>query len=357
MQPDRTMKYASADDAPALPTGCSFDAPDWYRLARCWFPVARSCDVDRALCAARLLDEPLVLYRIEGTVVVARDACPHRGVPLSIGHADEGGVRCAYHGLLFGPAGRCAEIPSQPGLPGPERLQLHTYPALERFGLIWTCLWPDEGAAPDLPDVPLWDAPRVNRTVCPAFRVACFAGRQLEGFIDVAHFAWVHAATFADPAQRDVPDYRVTEHERGFTADYVSTVGNYSRVSGLHAPTGFQWLRHYEVHLPFCATLTIHFPEDERLVVGNFATPASALETHLFAPIVQTFNLDQPAEQIHAFNAQVFEEDRRLAETQRPRNLPLDVRAEAHIPADRSALAYRRGLSRLQYGRFFEDRP
>ncbi len=35
-----------------------------------------------------------------------------------------------------------------------------------------------------------------------------------------------------------------------------------------------------------------------------------------------------------------------MVETQRPERLPLDPTLEAHIPADRSSIAYRRGLKR-----------
>lgn len=36
-----------------------------------------------------------------------------------------------------------------------------------------------------------------------------------------------------------------------------------------------------------------------------------------------------------------------MVETQRPERLPLDLTLEAHIPADRSSIAYRRGLKKI----------
>ncbi len=42
-----------------------------------------------------------------------------------------------------------------------------------------------------------------------------------------------------------------------------------------------------------------------------------------------------------------------MVENQRPETLPLDLTTEAHIPADRSSIAYRRGLKRLGFGEFF----
>ena len=52
-------------------------------------------------------------------------------------------------------------------------------------------------------------------------------------------------------------------------------------------------------------------------------------------------------------NLRVFEEDRLMVESQQPESLPLDFGPEAHIPADRSSMAYRGGLKRMGFGPFF----
>lgn len=105
----------------------------------------------------------------------------------------------------------------------------------------------------------------------------------VEGFLDVAHFAWIHTDTFADPDNQQVPDYTPQETPFGFVADYWSSVGNYPASSDFRAPEGFQWLRHFEMHLPFTATLTIHFPADAKLVIMNAASPVSSRVTRMFA--------------------------------------------------------------------------
>jgi len=336
-----------------LPAPCSFEPGDWPILARHWYPIAHCAAVGAAPYKAMLLDEPLVVYRVHGAVVVARDICPHRGVPLSLGTHDDEGIICAYHGLRYGAEGRCNRIPSAPAQRIPAKLKLYTYPAVERYGLIWTCLLPTEGAAPDLPAMPHWDEAEFQQIVCPTFEVAGFAGRQVEGFIDVAHFAWIHTATFADPEKPEVESYTTVETPQGFYADYRSRIGNYPIGVEGKAPPGFEWLRHFEVHLPFTATLTIHFPEEGRLVIMNAASPVSARKTRLFAPIARNFDKQLPIEDVYAFNLRIFEEDRRIVESQRPERLPLDPTFEIHIPADASSIAYRRGLKRMGLGRFF----
>ncbi|MBL7488280.1 aromatic ring-hydroxylating dioxygenase subunit alpha [Frankia sp. AgB1.9] len=393
-----------------LPTDCSFEPDDWAILAQHWYPVALSREVGDQPVAARLLDERLVIYRAGAEVVVARDICPHRGVPLSMATGDGQSIACAYHGLRFGPAGACVAIPAHPQAKIPARMALTTFPAVERYGLVWTCLAPVRGAgravglrdgdrrpgsaAEDgddgtaggraggtagdtargrergtddgtaggtdngtacgtaIPRMPHWDEPGFQRVTCPPFDVAAFAGRQVEGFLDVAHFAFVHTATFGDPNDTEVPEYSPAPTENGFVADYWSTVGNYPH-GGRQGEPGFRWLRHFEAHLPFTATLVVHFPGEGRLSIMNAASPVSARRTRMFAPIAKNFDTGQPDQEIFDFNLRIFEEDRAIVEAQRPENLPLDPRIEVNIPADRSSVAYRRGLRALGLSHFF----
>lgn len=335
------------------PPSCTFEAPDWQILARHWYPIALASEVGPAPVAATLLDETLIAFRVKGTLLVARDVCPHRGVPLSLGSHDAEGIICRYHGLRYGVEGRCNRVPASPHLPIPGRLKLHLYPSVERYGLIWTCLAPEAEVAPNVPAMPHWDEPEFQQIVCPTIDINCFAGRQLEGFLDVAHFGFVHAATFGDPDNLEVPAYVPKITAAGFQVDYRSTIGNYPIGNDDRAPSGFQWLRHFEAHLPFTATLTIHFPDEGRLVIMNAASPVSARKTRLFAPIARNFDKHIPVAEVHAYNLKVFEEDRLIVETQKPERLPLDLSLEAHISADGSSIAYRRGLKRMGLGQFF----
>ena len=352
-----TLSVSAPQTAPVLPRECTFDAADWAILAQHWYPVALSREVTGAPLAVRLLDEPLVAYRVNGSVVVAGDICPHRGVPLSMGGGDGSGITCAYHGLRFGEGGACVHVPAHPTAKIPAKLNLRTYPAVERHGLVWTCLRPEpqhvaDPATAPIPPMPHWDDAGFQQINCPVVDIAAFAGRQLEGFIDVAHFGFVHKDTFGDPDDTFVPDYTPVPHERGFSVDYWSTVGNYPHGAKRGEP-GFQWLRHFDVHLPFTATLVIHFPGEARLSIMNAASPVSARRTRMFSPMARNFDTDQPLQDVYDFNLTIFEEDQAIVERQKPENLPLDPRLEVHIPADRSSIAYRRGLRELGLSHFF----
>ena len=151
---------------PNLPRDCTFDPHDWNILAQYWHPVAFSSDLGDTPLAVTLLDEPLVMFRSNGQAVAARDICPHRGAPLSRGWVENGQIVCPYHGLTYGGDGK-------------------------EHGGVST------------------DTAAVGR-----YHNAS-AGRQTEGSIDVAHFAWIHHGSFADRHNPVVPQYSVERRERG----------------------------------------------------------------------------------------------------------------------------------------------
>jgi phenylpropionate dioxygenase-like ring-hydroxylating dioxygenase large terminal subunit len=347
--------HSDIEGALRLPQNCTFAAEDWQILARHWYPIALVRELGSKPLATRLLDEPLVVYRAGDQTVVARDICPHRGVPLSRGTGSVKGVTCAYHGLQFGGGGRCIHVPAHPDRDIPARLNLTTYPSVERYGLIWTCLRPAGGqpAAGAIVDMPHWGESAFQQIVCPWIDINGFAGRQMEGFLDVAHFAFVHSATFGDSNNAEVPIYKTQPADYGFEAQYWSSVGNYPIGVTGRGVDGFRWLRHFRCHLPFTATLEIHFPGDDRLVIMNAASPVSAKVTRLFAPIARNFDKDLPVQDVYDFNQRVFEEDKAIVELQMPECLPLDPMMEAHIPADVSSMTYRRGLRGMGLSRFF----
>lgn len=344
------------EDLGDLPRGCTFDPADWHILARHWYPVALERDLDRTgLTGATLLDQRLVIYRVGADLVVANDICTHRGVPLTLGaNPDCKGVRCAYHGLQFGLGGKCVRVPAHPENAIPNKLHLQSYPAVVRYGLVWTCLRPEAGeSATPVPFMPHWDDEGYQQINVPPFDINGFAGRQIEGFLDIAHFAFIHTDTFADPDNPIVPAYETRKTDFGFEAEYWSTVSNYPNSLNLTAPEGFRWLRHFRAHLPFTAHLTVHFPADGRLSILNAASPVSARKTRLFCPIARNFDTEGPVQDVYDFNHQIFAEDAAMVEQQMPENLPLDPRLEGHIPADRSSINYRRGLREMGLSRFF----
>jgi phenylpropionate dioxygenase-like ring-hydroxylating dioxygenase large terminal subunit len=335
-----------------LPRECTFAESDWRVLAPFWYPVAHSREVTAKPLATRLLDERVVLYRLpDGSVVAARDICYHRGVPLSLGHVEGDEIVCRYHGLRYDRSGRCTCIPAHPGGVISPRLRLDIYPAQEKYGLVWVRLVDNGPLA--LPELVEWEDPDYLQVHLDSVEIKAAAGRQVEGFLDVSHFAFIHKDSFGESDNPVVPDYKVTRTERGFIADYVSTISNYAHGYKHLAPQDFLWHRRFEVFLPFTAKLTVTFPGNGKLHILNAASPVSARRTRLFVPLCRNFNKNEPIEQTLDFNYQVFAEDIEIVESQYPEDLPLNLHDEAHFPADRSSVTYRRALAALGLGRQF----
>ena len=328
------------------PRNCTYAEGDWEILSRYWFPVARIEDIGTTPVQSKLLDVKLVVYRTSSGISVARDLCPHRGVPLSMGWVEGDDLVCPYHGLRFAADGRCVKIPAQPSIVPSDRFRATSLPAVERYGLVWTCLDPDN-ALGDIPPFPEFGAPDFQPIVCPPVPIQAAPGRQVEGFIDVAHFAWVHHEAFADRENSVVPLYQTRQTDFGFRSIYISGVSNFPKQLRHLEPEGFVWNRTFDVHPPYIALLRVDFPNDGVLRIMNIAAPVSARETMLYVPLVRNFDRTGSIEDVYAFNAQIFAEDQAIVEAQCPEDLPLELEDEAHFAADRSSVSYRKALRGL----------
>ena len=80
-----------------------------YRaLRQFWHPVLWADELFDRPVAARLLDEPIVLVRLDGSVRAFKDLCVHRGTALSLGWVDDDHLVCAF-------GGRCVVCLSRDG--------------------------------------------------------------------------------------------------------------------------------------------------------------------------------------------------------------------------------------------------
>lgn len=329
------------------PCYSQFENKDWEILAHHWFPVARVDDVTTQPQQVMLLDVKMALYRTEnGAIQLVRDICPHRGVPLSKGWVEGEHIICPYHGLQYNEQGKCTKIPAQPELTKiSDRFSLTKFPVVQKYGLVWTSLFGRDESRANFPNLDTWGTEEHQSILPPFVDIAGSSGRQLEGFIDVAHFAWVHHASFADEENQVVPSYATERTSYGLHTEYVSSVSNYPHGLQHLAPKDFLWKRVFDVYPPFSAILTVHFPQQGLLKILNACCPVSHNKTRLFVPLTRNFDTTGDLEAVYEFNAQIFAEDQDLVESQKPEELPLDISMEAHFEADRSSTMYRRILA------------
>src|SRR5436309_5279084 len=126
-------------------------ATDALMLTGFWYRALAADRVHRnQLYKAMLLEIPLVIGRDRGGKPFAlRDACPHRGMPLSCGQFDGEQIECSYHGWRFeAQSGQCRLIPSLTADQNlkVDRIYAGNYACEERDSFVWVFV-PDPGPA------------------------------------------------------------------------------------------------------------------------------------------------------------------------------------------------------------------
>ena len=126
---------------------------DWLKV---WHPVATTQDLpQRHVFQGKLLGRELAVWRAEDDFVnVWENRCLHRGVRLSIGINDGRELRCQYHGWRYAnrTAG-CTYIPAHPADAPAQTICNRTFPAIERYGLVWS----GEDPSGELPSIAVLD--------------------------------------------------------------------------------------------------------------------------------------------------------------------------------------------------------
>lgn len=160
-----------------------------------WYVAGWGHEIADAPVGRRICGEPIVLFRgPDGSAAALRDSCAHRGAPLSLGAVVPRGIRCNYHGVVFGPDGRCVEIPGQDVIS--RKARVPCFPTHEKNRMIWIWMGDPERADPaEIPDYPIHDQPQ--RWPTTFGMLPCKANYLLlvDNLLDATHLAYVHAGS------------------------------------------------------------------------------------------------------------------------------------------------------------------
>lgn len=345
------LPLASSQPASLRPASSGISPQDWAILADFWYPVALGRELTEMPRRATLLDVDLVLFRGANTAIgIAVDACPHRHIRLSGGKVMDGQIVCPFHGLRFDTSGQCRHVPALGGdhkLPASYRVR--SFPARERYGLIWTCLGDaghhDIPVFPDLDGMPAGDlgfvAPRL-------WEVS--AARQVENFFDLGHLPIVHATTLGGDKSGAVKPGRVE-----LAADSVVLEADYVETPTGSPPRPCKFT--YRVTLPFAIDFTVRDPSNDVMHAYNIPSPVSAHRSMVFQIIkILPREAGPPSDArvqqaaIDVFTAINQQDIDVLAGLVLP-DMPLDQHHEIHLPVDNICGAYRSKLRELGLGR------
>lgn len=106
-----------------------------------WHPLATAYDLPhRHIFHGQLLGRELAVWRADDDFInVWENRCLHRGVRLSIGTNNGRELTCRYHGWRYANrSAGCTYIPAHPADAPARTICNRTFPAVERYGLIWS---------------------------------------------------------------------------------------------------------------------------------------------------------------------------------------------------------------------------
>ncbi len=180
-----------------------------------WYVAAWSCDLEVAKpFAISILGEPIVMWRSDsGRLSALEDRCVHRLAPLSLGRCEGDQLRCMYHGLLFNPDGKVAEIPGQDLIPA--QAKVRAYPVVERHDWVWVWMGDpalaDEALIPPAVGIsePGWILGHGQLDYQAEARLIC------DNLLDFSHLTYVHAASFGAGSEFAEYQPKVTALDRG----------------------------------------------------------------------------------------------------------------------------------------------
>jgi len=180
-----------------------------------WYIACTRAEISEKPLARTLLNDPVVLFQTEaGTPCALEDRCCHRGAPLSLGYATPAGIRCGYHGMEFGPDGKCTDIPGQTIIPA--KAKVKSYPLVADGDYVW--IWmgdPEKADASQVvsypPDDPVkW--PRANDML----HLQASYVMVLENLMDLSHLSYLHKSSIGSSEEDSAnASMDVTRTDRG----------------------------------------------------------------------------------------------------------------------------------------------
>ena len=311
-------------------------------LKKTWQPVALSRDLTaNKILTYTLLDEEIVLTRIDGVILAAKNLCPHRGAQFGLGKVENGCLVCPYHGWQFDKTGQCAAIPSLKDQTSPIvlRTKLQTFDAQERYGMIWVKL--DKEAVAPLPEVPEFENENWTYLVAEPMKFAAGFRREIENYLDMSHFAFAHSDSLGLAAATVIDNVKITKLDDGVQMDAPFP----SLEQPDEMPGKLQQAHHrtQRVFLPNFTTIRQTFTDGDERVLVHIPSPNHEFECTVFWALAISPNFAGPApEKQLSFAVTVLDEDRRMVENQRPREVPLGSEAVVLVtPGDKFAIAFK----------------
>ena len=205
---------ASAIAQKLVPVGPKDPAGRIFR--RYWIPIEVAGDLGPKPKEIRILGEDLVLFRFpNGEPGLVGAQCAHRNAGMQHGTPEARGLRCCYHGWLYDAGGRCIEMPCEPkNSPLLNQVKIAGYPAVDRYGIIWTYM--GEGEPPELPALDVFVRDDGFKRVTKSYH-NCNWLQVAENMVDPQHTTFLHRFSPLTNVVDELPSFdKTVDTEWGF---------------------------------------------------------------------------------------------------------------------------------------------
>lgn len=312
-----------------------------------WHPIATSEEVTEQPKQFVLLGEKIVAFRDETGVAAFKDLCIHRGAALSGGKVKDGRITCPYHGWSYDRSGACVHIPSLPqGTPIPPKARAIAYRAREAFGLCWVAMRDPVQPFPSWPD-DAWSNPEYRVFLVNQYLWKASAGRVIENAMDFSHFNFVHAGYTELADGPIIKPYQVGRTDGGLA--FVYEDGRIRREYSLLFPFVLHDKKKViAVDKGRTWSETGNTREGDATILSFIVSPVDETTARLYSFMARNHSFDTPdASFVEGFDL-VTEQDRIVVESQRPEQIPTDIREELHLKfPDGPSMEYRRMLREI----------
>ncbi len=319
-----------------------------------WHPVATLHELREAKPGGRgplrttLLGQSVGVAEIAGEVIAFEDRCPHRGVALTLGWAEDEGLRCRYHGWCFNSAGTCTEVPSLlPEQTKPARAVLTKYDCAVKYDLVWVRL--DSSAGTEIPEFDAWHDGSMHCIMGEPYQWPCSSGRRMENFMDVTHFPFTHQGTLGAPPNTVFPLFPMDQENRRLSLR-TETFLAHNPGTDTYGPPADENARmlppaEYVIEMPFSITLKFQWSDTFATQIFMHATPIDADTSRSFWFTCHT--VDDSADEVHLqLQDMVLGEDLPVVASHQPARIG-DAADELSIMPDKAMILWRRWLREI----------
>jgi len=326
----------------SLPTTWDVSRTDYRALKNEWHAVARFEEVaDGQIKRVRLLGQDLVLWRGDNSIHAWDDYCAHRGARLSLGMVSNCRLVCPYHGWEYQSDGKCVRYPAHPSIKPSGRAAATVYEVSERFGHIWVCMGKPRRCLPAFPE---WGDESYRKVFAGPYSYATSSFRAVENFLDVAHFPFVHPNYNGDPDNPDsIEDYRVRVSDDGLTVDGITVFQPSGDQRGIPVHAAYE----YAVFGPTIAWFNKQTGATEKFATLLAVTPVDVDKCVLWLIVATNFGHELPADRIIARQNVVYEQDRLVVESQRPKAPNFSLSEDLHLRSDQTGVKFRAWIREL----------